>query len=107
MDEARAATSEARPRFATLAPGLGAVAQSGSAPRSHRGGQGFKSPQLHPSLCRSKELKTNLAPPSSPSMSDFGSKMGADHGGNRPVVCQKSVHYGHDRVCVKPGSFTQ
>ncbi len=25
----------------------GAVAQSGSAPRSHRGGQGFKSPQLH------------------------------------------------------------
>src|SRR6478609_260297 len=27
----------------------GAVAQSGSAPRSHRGGQGFKSPQLHPS----------------------------------------------------------
>jgi hypothetical protein len=26
----------------------GAVAQSGSAPRSHRGGQGFKSPQLHP-----------------------------------------------------------
>src|SRR5262249_3827181 len=34
--------------FATLAPVLGAVAQSGSAPRSHRGGQGFKSPQLHP-----------------------------------------------------------
>src|SRR5271165_1825894 len=30
--------------------GLGAVAQSGSAPRSHRGGQGFKSPQLHPGL---------------------------------------------------------
>jgi hypothetical protein len=28
--------------------GLGAVAQSGSAPRSHRGGQGFESPQLHP-----------------------------------------------------------
>src|SRR4029077_2314140 len=27
---------------------VGAVAQSGSAPRSHRGGQGFKSPQLHP-----------------------------------------------------------
>ena len=26
---------------------LGAVAQSGSAPRSHRGGQGFNSPQLH------------------------------------------------------------
>ncbi len=26
----------------------GAVAQSGSAPRSHRGGQGFESPQLHP-----------------------------------------------------------
>ena len=26
---------------------LGAVAQSGSAPRSHRGGQGFESPQLH------------------------------------------------------------
>src|SRR5205814_3197329 len=25
----------------------GAVAQTGSAPRSHRGGQGFKSPQLH------------------------------------------------------------
>jgi hypothetical protein len=25
----------------------GAVAQSGSAPRSHRGGQGFNSPQLH------------------------------------------------------------
>ena len=35
-------------RFATLATGLGAVAQSGSAPRSHRGGQGFESPQLHP-----------------------------------------------------------
>jgi hypothetical protein len=34
--------------FATLTGGLGAVAQSGSAPRSHRGGQGFKSPQLHP-----------------------------------------------------------
>jgi hypothetical protein len=33
--------------FATLAQVLGAVAQSGSAPRSHRGGQGFKSPQLH------------------------------------------------------------
>ena len=28
-------------------PTYGAVAQSGSAPRSHRGGQGFKSPQLH------------------------------------------------------------
>jgi hypothetical protein len=34
-------------RFATLSQVLGAVAQSGSAPRSHRGGQGFKSPQLH------------------------------------------------------------
>src|SRR6266700_3574405 len=33
--------------FATLTPVLGAVAQSGSAPRSHRGGQGFESPQLH------------------------------------------------------------
>lgn len=33
-----------RRRFA----GGGAVAQTGSAPRSHRGGQGFKSPQLHP-----------------------------------------------------------
>ena len=33
--------------FATLSQVLGAVAQSGSAPRSHRGGQGFKSPQLH------------------------------------------------------------
>ena len=28
----------------------GAVAQSGSAPRSQRGGQGFKSPQLHSSF---------------------------------------------------------
>src|SRR5207237_772353 len=28
--------------------GGGVVAQSGSAPRSHRGGQGFESPQLHP-----------------------------------------------------------
>src|ERR1700722_8400430 len=36
--------------FATLAQVLGAVAQSGSAPRSHRGGQGFKSPQLHPEV---------------------------------------------------------
>ncbi len=27
---------------------FGAVAQSGSASRSHREGQGFKSPQLHP-----------------------------------------------------------
>ena len=35
------------PVFATLTQVLGAVAQSGSAPRSHRGGQGFKSPQLH------------------------------------------------------------
>jgi hypothetical protein len=35
------------PPFATLAAGPGAVAQSGSAPRSHRGGQGFESPQLH------------------------------------------------------------
>ncbi len=34
--------------FARLTQVLGAVAQSGSAPRSHRGGQGFKSPQLHP-----------------------------------------------------------
>ena len=34
--------------FATLSGVPGAVAQSGSAPRSHRGGQGFKSPQLHP-----------------------------------------------------------
>src|ERR1700729_713337 len=34
--------------FARLAQVLGAVAQAGSAPRSHRGGQGFKSPQLHP-----------------------------------------------------------
>jgi hypothetical protein len=34
--------------FATLSAVPGAVAQSGSAPRSHRGGQGFKSPQLHP-----------------------------------------------------------
>ena len=33
--------------FARLTQVLGAVAQSGSAPRSHRGGQGFKSPQLH------------------------------------------------------------
>ena len=35
------------PLFARLSHVLGAVAQSGSAPRSHRGGQGFKSPQLH------------------------------------------------------------
>src|SRR6185437_12886065 len=33
--------------FARLTQVLGAVAQSGSAPRSHREGQGFKSPQLH------------------------------------------------------------
>ena len=39
--------SRQRRGFATLAQVLGAVAQSGSAPRSHRGGQGFKSPQLH------------------------------------------------------------
>ncbi len=39
---------EDRGGFATLTDVLGAVAQSGSAPRSHRGGQGFKSPQLHP-----------------------------------------------------------
>ena len=31
----------------TLSTVPGAVAQSGSAPRSHRGGQGFESPQLH------------------------------------------------------------
>src|SRR6201999_1426612 len=38
----------ARRTFARLTSVLGAIAQSGSAPRSHRGGQGFKSPQLHP-----------------------------------------------------------
>jgi hypothetical protein len=38
--------------FARLTLVLGAVAQSGSAPRSHRGGQGFESPQLHPGFCR-------------------------------------------------------
>ena len=42
--------------FARLTQVLGAVAQSGSAPRSHRGGQGFKSPQLHPRYCRSDGL---------------------------------------------------
>src|SRR5215469_3615741 len=41
------AKSENYPAFATLTGVPGAVAQSGSAPRSHRGGQGFKSPQLH------------------------------------------------------------
>src|SRR3981081_2024218 len=45
------------PKFATLTGGLGAVAQSGSAPRSHRGGQGFKSPQLHPN----PQVKTMIA----------------------------------------------
>src|SRR5580704_2196877 len=43
-----AARSGQGPSFARLSQVLGAVAQSGSAPRSHRGGQGFKSPQLHP-----------------------------------------------------------
>jgi hypothetical protein len=43
-----------RGSFARLTQVLGAVAQSGSAPRSHRGGQGFKSPQLHPSFPRSQ-----------------------------------------------------
>jgi 1,5-anhydro-D-fructose reductase (1,5-anhydro-D-mannitol-forming) len=38
--------------FARLTLVLGAVAQSGSAPRSHRGGQGFESPQLHPEFRR-------------------------------------------------------
>src|SRR5580658_2230125 len=42
-----AARSGQGPSFARLSQVLGAVAQSGSAPRSHRGGQGFKSPQLH------------------------------------------------------------
>ena len=46
-DRQLAAESEEYPRFATLTGVPGAVAQSGSAPRSHRGGQGFKSPQLH------------------------------------------------------------
>src|SRR6266516_113392 len=41
------ASPQEPPTFATLTGVLGAVAQSGSAPRSHRGGQGFKSPQLH------------------------------------------------------------
>jgi hypothetical protein len=41
------ATGEECLAFATLTAVPGAVAQSGSAPRSHRGGQGFKSPQLH------------------------------------------------------------
>lgn len=35
------------------------MAQSGSAPRSHRGGQGFKSPQLHPS-CRVRTLAESM-----------------------------------------------
>src|SRR5487761_1809985 len=44
-----AASGDARTTAAVCyaVSGLGAVAQSGSAPRSHRGGQGFKSPQLH------------------------------------------------------------
>jgi hypothetical protein len=39
---------------------LGAVAQSGSAPRSHRGGQGFKSPQLHQFPPRSEAVPLSL-----------------------------------------------
>ena len=38
----------APPPAGSVCGDLGAVAQSGSAPRSHRGGQGFESPQLHP-----------------------------------------------------------
>ena len=35
---------------ASLRQFQGAVAQFGSAPRSQRGGQGFKSPQLHKTI---------------------------------------------------------
>ena len=38
----------------------GAVAQSGSAPRSHRGGQGFESPQLHQSETRTRTRRTTV-----------------------------------------------
>ena len=58
-------TSSAREQpwsFARLTDVLGAVAQSGSAPRSHRGGQGFKSPQLHPSFRRSEALRRACVP---------------------------------------------
>src|SRR5580693_8120561 len=46
--------------FATLTGVLGAVAQSGSAPRSHRGGQGFKSPQLHPLVLVSDQARRSV-----------------------------------------------
>src|SRR4029077_16301757 len=39
---------------------VGAVAQSGSAPRSHRGGQGFKSPQLHPEVAGRRRTRLLL-----------------------------------------------
>ncbi len=46
---------------------LGAVAQSGSAPRSQRGGQGFKSPQLH-----SRPYLRRLLEPGGPSPNRHG-----------------------------------
>src|SRR5271169_5467505 len=63
--------------FARLTQVLGAVAQSGSAPRSHRGGQGFKSPQLHPGFPRSSGLFDFLAPDGLPSGVVHGDTRGA------------------------------
>ena len=71
---------EERRSFARLTDVLGAVAQSGSAPRSHRGGQGFKSPQLHPSFRRSAARRVAAVTAAPPPMSDFGSEVGADLG---------------------------
>ena len=57
--------------------GLGAVAQSGSAPRSHRGGQGFKSPQLHPDFRRSAVIAADLSYASHPHGVRFWERVGS------------------------------
>src|SRR5215831_9690568 len=66
----RSPMREQAPAFATLTAVLGAVAQSGSAPRSHRGGQGFKSPQLH-------QVTAGQLPQAAGVLSEPGAKSGA------------------------------
>src|SRR4051812_581733 len=59
----------------------GAVAQTGSAPRSHRGGQGFKSPQLHKGNSKSEAQGEDAPGASCLCVSDAGSRLGAGTAG--------------------------
>ena len=64
--------------------------------RSHRGGQGFKSPQLHPKNSRSEALSWILTLAVARPVSDSGSEMGAGLGLDGPVSRQKPVQHRHD-----------